>query len=106
MPDKHLNFPATCLFPHRPGRFKSGAEGCRTLDLCIANAALSQLSYRPKITIIERVILAPYFLSVQGGRRAPNRFVLMTIGLDHSFHLLECEFKVQAANAQVLLDRQ
>ena len=26
---------------------KSGAEGDRTLDLCIANAALSQLSYRP-----------------------------------------------------------
>ncbi len=25
----------------------SGAEGSRTLDLCIANAALSQLSYRP-----------------------------------------------------------
>ena len=24
-----------------------GAEGDRTLDLCIANAALSQLSYRP-----------------------------------------------------------
>jgi hypothetical protein len=27
---------------------KSGAEGSRTLDLCIANAALSQLSYRPR----------------------------------------------------------
>ena len=27
---------------------RSGAEGIRTLDLCIANAALSQLSYRPK----------------------------------------------------------
>ena len=26
---------------------KSGPEGSRTLDLCIANAALSQLSYRP-----------------------------------------------------------
>jgi hypothetical protein len=26
---------------------ESGAEGSRTLDLCIANAALSQLSYRP-----------------------------------------------------------
>ena len=25
----------------------NGAEGSRTLDLCIANAALSQLSYRP-----------------------------------------------------------
>ena len=25
----------------------SGAEGSRTLDLCIANAALSQLSYGP-----------------------------------------------------------
>ena len=27
----------------------NGAEGSRTLDLCIANAALSQLSYRPKL---------------------------------------------------------
>gem|GEM_PF-1532894 len=26
---------------------EGGAEGSRTLDLCIANAALSQLSYRP-----------------------------------------------------------
>ena len=26
----------------------SGAEGNRTPDLCIANAALSQLSYSPK----------------------------------------------------------
>ena len=26
---------------------KGGAEGDRTPDLCIANAALSQLSYRP-----------------------------------------------------------
>ncbi len=26
---------------------ESGAEGIRTPDLCIANAALSQLSYRP-----------------------------------------------------------
>src|SRR5215212_6099343 len=31
---------------------KSGAEGSRTLDLCIANAALSQLSYRPRLTQI------------------------------------------------------
>ena len=30
------------------GHFRiGGAEGDRTLDLCIANAALSQLSYRP-----------------------------------------------------------
>ena len=27
-----------------------GAEGDRTLDLCIANAALSQLSYRPTLS--------------------------------------------------------
>ncbi len=27
----------------------NGAEGSRTLDLCIANAALSQLSYRPDL---------------------------------------------------------
>ena len=29
------------------GKGIGGAEGNRTLDLCIANAALSQLSYRP-----------------------------------------------------------
>lgn len=28
-------------------RLKNGAEGDRTLNLCIANAALSQLSYGP-----------------------------------------------------------
>lgn len=32
----------------------SGAEGSRTPDLCIANAALSQLSYRPGLS--DRVI--------------------------------------------------
>ena len=31
----------------RAFEFGGGAEGDRTLDLCIANAALSQLSYRP-----------------------------------------------------------
>ena len=31
-----------------PLKRASGAEGSRTLDLCIANAALSQLSYRPE----------------------------------------------------------
>ena len=38
------------------GLQSSGAEGSRTLDLCIANAALSQLSYRPfsrKTTILD-----------------------------------------------------
>ena len=30
-----------------PGRVNGGAEGDRTLDLRIANATLSQLSYRP-----------------------------------------------------------
>ena len=30
----------------------SGGEGSRTLDLCIANAALSQLSYRPVYGIL------------------------------------------------------
>ena len=32
---------------HKTPKKISGAEGSRTLDLCIANAALSQLSYRP-----------------------------------------------------------
>jgi hypothetical protein len=32
---------------------RSGAKGSRTLDLCIANAALSQLSYRPKSANID-----------------------------------------------------
>jgi hypothetical protein len=31
------------------GMDSSGAKGIRTLDLCIANAALSQLSYRPNV---------------------------------------------------------
>ena len=30
---------------------ESGAKGSRTLDLCIANAALSQLSYRPMVRL-------------------------------------------------------
>ena len=33
-----------------------GAEGDRTLDLCIANAALSQLSYRPTLEIISGTV--------------------------------------------------
>jgi hypothetical protein len=33
----------------------SGAEGSRTLDLCIANAALSQLSYRPNEAVVYRL---------------------------------------------------
>ncbi len=31
----------------RPRRFNGGAERVRTADLCVANAALSQLSYGP-----------------------------------------------------------
>ena len=36
--------PATCWLR---GLYAGGPKGIRTLDLCIANAALSQLSYRP-----------------------------------------------------------
>ena len=31
----------------KPLKIKDGTEGIRTLDLCVANAALSQLSYEP-----------------------------------------------------------
>src|SRR5579863_367215 len=55
---------------HGDGRVWIGAEGDRTLDLRIANATLSQLSYRP---ISRRAILA----SQSGGSNevlaAPNR---------------------------------
>ena len=40
-----------------------GAEGSRTLDLCIANAALSQLSYRPEL-FSRDVVNSPYSQSV------------------------------------------
>ncbi len=55
--------PALRLFPSGMGKMKSppgktpgghrsgGPEGIRTLDLCVANAALSQLSYRPLDTL-------------------------------------------------------
>jgi hypothetical protein len=33
--------------------FSSGAEGDRTPDLCIANAALSQLSYNPEPRLVD-----------------------------------------------------
>ena len=33
------------------GQERSGAEESRTPDLCIANAALSQLSYRPRVIV-------------------------------------------------------
>src|SRR3989344_8351387 len=36
-----------------------GAEGDRTLDLCIANAALSQLSYRPKWATFYTILSGP-----------------------------------------------
>ena len=54
---------------------QSGAEGSRTLDLCIANAALSQLSYRPDQaggTLWKRLLrckTADMKLRSQGARR-------------------------------------
>src|SRR6266566_5134208 len=50
------------------GKF-GGAEGDRTLDLCIANAALSQLSYRPT----ERE-LYPFFVICQPRRRGSRSY--------------------------------
>ncbi len=38
-----------------------GAEGDRTLDLCIANAALSQLSYRPMCDVLRRYLPTIYY---------------------------------------------
>ena len=35
---------------------RSGAEGDRTPDLCIANAALSQLSYSPSYAEARRIV--------------------------------------------------
>lgn len=45
--------PQRCL---RSGRY-GGTEGARTLDLRVANAALSQLSYDPKCEPAEHSIL-------------------------------------------------
>ena len=46
------------------GHFFGGPEGDRTLDLCVANAALSQLSYEPLYTNIQ-VIIAKIHLKVK-----------------------------------------
>ena len=37
-------------------RGSGGHEGSRTLDLCNANAALSQLSYAPECLIVETIL--------------------------------------------------
>src|SRR5688572_23129979 len=47
-------------------RMESGAEGSRTLDLCSAIAALSQLSYRPRTHSLCRPRVTR-----QGGPRSP-----------------------------------
>ena len=39
-----------------------GLEGDRTLDLCDANAALSQLSYEPKLILQRQMLLYHNFL--------------------------------------------
>lgn len=44
---------------HERNGEKSGAEGSRTLDLCIANAALSQLSYRPRRSALPPLCRCP-----------------------------------------------
>jgi len=41
------------------GNEESGAEGDRTLNLSIANAALSQLSYRPLVQPVRFKITSP-----------------------------------------------
>ena len=72
------------LFSHRsrcsPG--ESGAEGSRTLDLGIANAALSQLSYRPRIGN------APNFRSVVP--RCPYRLSIAAQSLDSPVSATSC----------------
>ena len=40
--------------------FRDGPEGIRTLDLCVANAALSQLSYKPGLLTVKE-----YFSTLQ-----------------------------------------
>ena len=47
-----------------------GAEGDRTLDLCIANAALSQLSYRP--TTRAGIVMSRHRGSKQAGLGAAD----------------------------------
>ncbi len=42
--------------------FCGGLEGDRTLDLCDANAALSQLSYEPKLILQRQMLLYHNFL--------------------------------------------
>jgi hypothetical protein len=60
-----------------PGWVSSGAEGDRTPDLCIANAALSQLSYGPgragKVAAWERLSIDSMGV---GGGKTRRRVVL------------------------------
>ena len=46
-PDEPGAYSMCCDAERNHAEVKSGAEGIRTLDLSIANATLSQLSYRP-----------------------------------------------------------
>ena len=58
-------------------RFAAGGpEGIRTLDLCVANAALSQLSYGPVADTVNFgccPIIAQFFLSVNGVAKKRKR---------------------------------
>ena len=48
-PDEPGAYSMCCDAERNHAEVKSGAEGIRTLDLSIANATLSQLSYRPPV---------------------------------------------------------
>jgi hypothetical protein len=65
-PEKSL--PACNRSPETLQKGCGGAEGDRTLDLRIANATLSQLSYRPT----RRAILAPLRSPATVGRHGPS----------------------------------
>jgi hypothetical protein len=65
-----IDLSITGIFPIRLNHIdRSGGEGSRTLDLCIANAALSQLSYAP---IFRAFILA---IRHQNGSRKACRSI-------------------------------
>lgn len=49
MKEKAVSFDTAFLFGNNTAFFSSnGSDGSRTHDLCVANAALSQLSYEPE----------------------------------------------------------
>lgn len=58
MKEKTVSFDTAFLFGDNTAFFSlNGSDGSRTHDLCVANAALSQLSYEPEFDLFYHMLM-------------------------------------------------